>query len=83
MNLRRDKPGTELPTQTPPEPTVPEVIAGLQIELRQTETLIRMREAEIADLNVKAAELAGQIQWLFRTPQAVKLISDILRKHAQ
>jgi hypothetical protein len=32
MNLRRDKPGTELPTQTPPEPTVPEVIAGLQID---------------------------------------------------
>lgn len=62
---------------------VPTIIDKLEDELRATELKIETKEGEIRELNVKAAELAGQVAWLKRTPQAVVILTALAGRFGQ
>lgn len=65
------------------QPVPPTIVERLEGELRKTEEQIRFREDEIKALNVRAAELAGQVAWLKRTPQAVLILTALAGRLTQ
>jgi len=67
---------------------VPSVVDRLRSELRAKEETIRVREAELATietviavLNNERDELASDLAWFERTPQAVRVLTSLLKRY--